>query len=42
MSLAKKKFEELKNANKLPRQLDPKHKVAKFVGDYYSEHRFAL
>ncbi len=37
-----KKFEELKNANKLPLQLDPKHKVAKFVGDYYTEHRFAL
>lgn len=35
-------FDELKNAGKLPRQLDPEHKVAKFVGDYYTEHRFNL
>ena len=35
-------FEELKQAGKLPQQLDPTHKVAKFVGDYYTEHRYIL
>lgn len=36
------RFEELKAEGKLPQRLDPKHKVAKFIGDMYTEHRFVL
>lgn len=39
---AAKHFDELKKSGKLPVQLDPKHKVAEFVGDYYTKHRFKL
>jgi hypothetical protein len=35
-------FEELKASGKLPEQLDKDHKVAKFVGDNFTEHRFTL
>ena len=37
-----KHFNELKKEGKLPQQLDPSHKVAKFVGDDYTEHRYKL
>lgn len=36
------RFEELKAQGKLPKQLDPEQKVARFVGAQYTEHRFAL
>ena len=39
---AVKHFEELKANNKLPVQLDKQHKVAEFVGNYYTKHRFKL
>lgn len=29
-------------SEQLPEQLDPEHKVARFVGDYYTENRFTL
>ena len=32
----------MKADNTLPEQLDPEGKVAKFVGDNYTEHRFFL
>ncbi len=35
-------FTQLKNDNRLPERLDPEQKVATFVGDYYTEHRFVL
>ena len=35
-------FAELKKEGKLPKQCDPEHKVAIFVGDYYTKHRFSL
>ena len=35
-------FETRKKENRLPKQLDPEHKVARFVGDYFTEHRFYL
>lgn len=35
-------FKELKESGKLPQQIDSKHKVAKFIGDYYTKHRFNL
>ena len=35
-------FEELKSNGKLPKQLDPDHKVARFVGDNYAHSRFVL
>lgn len=31
-----------KRNNKLPEPIDPEHKVAKFMGNYYSENRFVL
>ncbi|MBQ8441160.1 MAG: glycosyltransferase [Clostridia bacterium] len=36
------RFEQMKADNTLPEQLDPEGKVAKFVGDNYTEHRFFL
>ena len=36
------KFEAMKRDGKLPAQLDPEHNVAKFVGDYYTKHRYVL
>ncbi len=39
---AAKHFDELKKSGKLPVQLDPKHKVSEFIGDYYTKHRFKL
>ncbi len=35
-------FEELKAQGKLPKQIDKQHKVAKFIGDNYTQHRFVL
>lgn len=35
-------FYELKRNGKLPKQIDPKHKVARFIGDNYANHRFSL
>ena len=35
-------FIELRAADKLPEPLDPEHKVAKFIGDYYTENRYIL
>ena len=35
-------FEKKKESGQLPVQLDKEHKVAKFVGNMYTEHRFAL
>lgn len=35
-------FEEMKKNNRLPKQLDAEGRVAKFVGDYFTEHRFVL
>ena len=35
-------FDELKRNKQLPKQLDKEHKVARFVGDYYTKHRFTL
>ncbi len=35
-------FDSLRRANKLPTPLDAQHKIAKFVGDFYTEHRFLL
>ena len=37
-----KEFQRRKEAGKLPEQLDPEHKVARFVGDYFADHRFYL
>lgn len=36
------RFEEMKAEGLLPKQLDPEGKVARFLGDYYTEHRFVL
>lgn len=36
------KFKELSDNNSLPQKLDPDHKVARFVGPCYTEHRFGL
>ena len=36
------KFEQMKRDGTLPERLDPKHRVAKFVGYFYTEHRFDL
>lgn len=35
-------FDELKEKCKLPEQLDKNHKVAKFIGNFYTKHRFVL
>ena len=35
-------FIELRAADKLPEPLDPEHRVAKFIGDYYTENRYIL
>lgn len=35
-------FEKRKAEGRLPEQLDKEHKVAKFIGDYFTEHRFYL
>ena len=35
-------FEDLKQKGKLPQQLDPEHKVIRFVGDNYADQRFTL
>ena len=37
-----KSFNERKKNNRLPSPIDADHKIAKFVGDYYSENRFIL
>lgn len=33
-------FDELKASGRLPEQLDKNHTVAKFIGDFYTEHRY--
>ena len=35
-------FEKMQKNNQLPQPLDPEHRVAKFVGNNYTEHRFVL
>lgn len=35
-------FEKMRKEGTLPARLDPKHTVARFVGDFYTEHRFSL
>ena len=35
-------FDEMKKSGRLPKQLDAEGKVARFVGDYYTDHRFVL
>ncbi len=35
-------FDELKSSGKLPKQIDKNHKIARFVGDNFTEHRFIL
>lgn len=35
-------FDELKINGDLPEQLDKDHKVAKFIGNFYTKHRFVL
>lgn len=35
-------FEKRKAQGRLPQQIDKDHKVAKFIGDYFTEHRFYL
>lgn len=35
-------FYKMKEEKKLPEQIDKEHKVAEFIGDYYSENRFIL
>lgn len=42
LSKAVNHFLELKNAGELCKQLDKEHKVARFVGDNFTEHRFLL
>ncbi len=37
-----RQFEEMKKNGRLPEQLDRDHKVAKFVGDNYTDHRFTF
>lgn len=39
---AARHFKELKDSNRLPEQLDPTHKVARFVGNAYTDHRFTI
>lgn len=39
---AAKAFETRKETGNLPKQIDPEHKVAKFIGNLYTEHRFEL
>lgn len=34
------KYRELRDANKLPDQIDPGHRVAQFIDGYYAKHRF--
>ena len=35
-------FEKRQREGRLPKQLDKEHKVARFVGDYFADHRFFL
>lgn len=35
-------FQRRREEGRLPVPVDPEHKVAKFVGDYYTRHRFSL
>ncbi|MBK5165052.1 glycosyltransferase family 2 protein [Burkholderia sp. R-70211] len=37
---AARKYRELRDANKLPDQIDPGHRVAQFIDGYYAKHRF--
>jgi GT2 family glycosyltransferase len=37
---AARKYRELRDANKLPDQIDPAHRVAQFIDGYYAKHRF--
>ena len=39
---AAKHYEEMRKSGQLPKPLDPDHKVATFVGDNYTEHRFGF
>lgn len=40
LTRAAQEYERLRKSGKLPQRLDPKHKVARFVGDYYTENRY--
>lgn len=40
MIKAVKHFDEMKESGKLPIQLDKDHKIAKFIGNFYTRHRF--
>jgi GT2 family glycosyltransferase len=35
-------YRQMEREGKLPTPIDPEHKVARFVGDYYAENRFTL
>ncbi len=35
-------FMRLKTEGKLPRQIDPDHKVSRFLGDFYTENRYSM
>lgn len=37
-----KEFDRMKQNNELPEPIDKNHKVARFIGDCYTEHRFML
>ncbi len=39
---AVKHFEKMKEEGRLPKQIDPSNQIARFVGNYYTEHRFLL
>jgi len=42
LNRAAKEFETRKEKKLLPLPLDPDHKIAEFVGDFYTKHRFIL
>ncbi|MBF3406874.1 glycosyltransferase family 2 protein, partial [Burkholderia pseudomallei] len=37
---AARKYRDLKDAGKLPAQIDPGHRVAQFIDGFYAKHRF--
>ncbi|MFC0153576.1 glycosyltransferase family 2 protein [Xanthomonas dyei] len=42
LNKAAKQFKERENEGRLPEPIDKKVKVSKFIGDFYTEHRFNL